>query len=242
MSKMRASVRDNLKTYLRGEWRFQKEDLLQKTDLRGMDPAEVKFLDPEGTGKKSHDYENAVTLFEFWKDMNPTQATDIRLWTYLCHGPFMSYLRKRRPIEDEPAASRESYIIKHWFVLNSGGIALKQNDLYLFWWGPYITHDETRKDPYELTKELFSMLDYTRHLLPATQGQNRHLTHAVLEYVIENPGLFKQFKEAKVRLIMRRLNRIAGYRVLIALDKTEIKNVIQAFESDIRRETSEEGG
>ena len=154
----------------------------------------------------------------------------------------MSYLRKRRPIEDEPAASRESYIIKHWFVLNPGGIALKQNDLYLFWWGPYITYDETRKDPYELTKELFSMLDYTRHLLPATQGQNRHLTHAVLEYVIENPGLFKQFKEAKVRLIMRRLNRIAGYRVLIALDKTEIKNVIHSFESDISRETSEEGG
>ena len=74
MSKIRASVRDNLKTYLKGEWRFQKEDFLQKTDLRSLDLAEVKFLDPEGSGKKSHDYENAVSLFEFWKDMNPTQA------------------------------------------------------------------------------------------------------------------------------------------------------------------------
>jgi len=238
---MGSSVKTNLKSYLKGGWKVRKEDILVKKDLKALDPNKVRLLDPEGSGKKSHDYENAVMLFEYWKDMNVTQATDVRLWTYLCHVPFMDFLRKRRPIEEIPEAGREAHIIKHWFVMSPGTAAFKYNDLYLFWWGPYLTYDENRKDPYELTKELFSMLDYTRHILTSVQGKNRPLAHAVLEYVIENPDLFEQFKSEKVRLIARRLNFIAGYRTLIALNKQEIKNIIASFRNDIEKEKAKGG-
>lgn len=234
ISQMRARIRSNLKSYLSGEWKFNKEDLLVKKNLKQLDIKKIKFLDPQGSGQMSHDCENAIALFEFWKEMDPTQATDLRLWTFLCHGPFMQYLRKRRPIENVPDGNKENHILDHWFVLNPGPNALKTNDLFLFWWGTYITHDPDRKDPYQLTKELFSMLDYTRHLLPGSQGRSREFTHAVLEYVIENPQLFSSFKEGKVRLIMRRLNFIAGYRTLISLNKEEIKKLIESFRADIQ--------
>lgn len=239
ISRMRPSIKKNIKSYLKGDWKIEKDDILSKKGLKEIDDKKVHFLDYEGPGKLSHDCENAIMLFEYWKDMDPTQATDIRLWTYLCHGPFMNYLRKRRPVDKEPDTKKEGYILDHWFVQNPGPGALKTNDLFLFWWGPYITYDKDRKDPYQLTKELFSMLDYTRHLLPGTQGRNRELTHAVLEYVIENPDLFLKFKEAKIRLIMRKLNLLAGYRTLISLNKQEIKNEIDFFKDDIKSEKVE---
>ncbi len=237
---MASSIKKNLKSYLKDDWKIRKDAILSKRELKELDPKKVKFLEPEGTGKKLHDYENAVMLFDYWKDMDPTQATDVRLWTYLCHGPFMDFLRKRRPIEAVPEAGRETHIMKHWFVLNAGSKALMQNDLYLFWWGPYLTYDGNRKDPYELTKELFSMLDYTRHILTSVQGKNRELSHAVLEFVVENPELFAQFKAEKVRLIARRLNFIAGYRTLITLNKQEIKKLIASFRKDIENEKGRE--
>lgn len=240
ISQLRSSVGKNIKYYLKGDWKIEKENTLQKRDLKELDFKEIKFLDPEGSGKLSHDYENAVTLFEYWKDMDPTQATDLRLWTFLCHGPFMDYLRKRRPIENVPTANKENYILDHWFVLNPGPQALKTNDLFLFWWGPYITYDKDREDPYELTKELFSMLDYTKHLLPGSQGRSRDFAHAVLEYVIDHSELFSTFKEGKVRLIMRRLNYIAGYRTLISLDKQELKSLIDSFRGEIQDVKSKE--
>ena len=237
---MRSGIRKNVRSYLDGEWSIEKDETLFKSGLKEIDGNKVKFLDYEGPGKKSRDCENAIMLFEYWKDMNPTQATDIRLWTYLCHGPFMPYLRKRRPIEKEPSASREKYILDHWFVQNPGPNALKTNDIFLFWWGPYITYDKDRKDPYELTKELFSMLDYTRHLLPGAQGRNRDLTHAVLEYVVENGELFRDHKQNKVRLVMRKLNFLAGYRTLTSLNKQEIKAEIDSFKDDINNVGEEE--
>ncbi|MDD5209836.1 MAG: DUF6339 family protein [Elusimicrobiales bacterium] len=234
ISRIKSTIGRNTKSYLKGDWPIDKDDLLVKKGLKEINLNAVGFLDYEGPGKLSHDCENSIKLFEFWKDMDPTQATDIRLWTYLCHGPFMGYLRKRRPIEKEAESRRAGYIVDHWFVQNPGAGALKTNDLFLFWWGAYITYDKDRTDPYQLTKELFSMLDYTRHLLPGTQGRNRAFTHAVLEYVIENPELFARFKEGKVRLIMRRLNLLAGYRALISLNKQEIKEEIDIFRKDIQ--------
>ena len=50
------------------------------------------------------------------------------------------------------------------------------------------------------------MLDYTRHLLPGTQGRSNSFRHALLEFVIKNDKLFLKYKETKVRYLMRKVN------------------------------------
>lgn len=218
--------------YLKGDSEHPESETWIKRDLKDVTASGLAFKDPELPGK-TYDLENAIMFFEELKNMTPTQATDHRLWAYLCHVPFMEFLRKRRPLEKAEPKQRVQFILDHWFVENPGPAAFKTNDIYLFWWGPYVTYDKDRQDPFELTRELFSMLDYTRHLLPGYQGRNRQLTHAVLEYVIDNAELFAKNKEAKVRFVMRKLNYLAGYRALATLTKKEIKEIIADYRGEI---------
>lgn len=184
---------------------------------------------------KNYDFENSKILYEAYKELSPVQATDIRLWVYLAHGPYWEYMRARRPVEKQPIKKRGDYILMHWFVKHVSATYLLRQDISLLWWVSYLTYDEKRSDPYELTKEAFSMLDYTRFLLPGTQGRNSNFTHALLEYVIENNKLFSNNKQDKVRLLMRKSNYIAGYKIFPSLTKLEIKSIFDRYKDDVRK-------
>ena len=196
-------------------------------------PNTIELVMPEAGN--NHDCDNCKIVFEALKDMNPIQATDYRIWVYLTHTSFWPYMRKRRPVEKQPYNKRKEYIARHWFVDGISTKNILRNDISSFWWCGYLTYDKNRKDPYELTNELYSMLDYTRHLLPGKQGRNRRFVYAILEFVIENKHLFSSCKEEKVRLLMKRSNYISGYRVLASLSKKEIKSIFESYVDEIKK-------
>jgi hypothetical protein len=143
-------------------------------------------------------------------------------------------MRARWPIDKlSKDVDKSSYILEHWFVRNVGAPDLARNAISSLWWGCYLTYDEKRKDPYELTKQLFSMLDFYRTLIAGVQGRNKEFTHAILEYILENENLFSTKKEGKVRLLMRRANAIGGYKLFTSLSKNQIKELLKLFEKEI---------
>ena len=142
---------------------------------------------------------------------------------------------KRLCVSDQPKEKKMDYILGHWFLGKVNANTLLRNDISMLWWIGNLTYDTDRKDPYELTREVFAMLDYTRSLLPGTQGRNRNLAHAVLEFVIDNTKLFSSYKEGRVRFIMRKLNFLAGYKSFPALSKEDIKSIISRYSVDIAK-------
>lgn len=180
----------------------------------------------------SHDLENSKIFFEAYKQLSPVQATDIRMWTYLSHVTYWEYMIARRPVEKQPETKRTGYILTHWFIERVSASSLLRNEISLLWWVAYLTYDEKRENPYELTEEAFSMLDYTRHLLPGTQGRNKVFANALLEYVIENKKLFERYKESKVRFLMRKANYLAGYRVFPVITKGAIKDIFDKYRAE----------
>ena len=184
------------------------------------------------------DLENAKIIFKAYQDMNPMDATDIRMWTYLSHVTYWDYMRIRRPIKKQPDNKKAEYIISHWFIDSLSPGKLLRQDIAMLWWNVYLTYDDTRKNPYELTEELFSMLDYTRHLLPGIQGRNRNFVHALLEFVIENQNLFAKYKESRVRFILRKANYLAGYKSFTALNKEDIKSIFTKYKNELEVITS----
>ena len=194
-------------------------------------PDKIDFLMPDSNG--NYDFENSQKLFMAYKNMNAVQATDSRIWAYLSHVTFWDYMRRRYPVEQQFEFNRSSYILQHWFIESVNVKNLLRHGISLLWWCAYLTYDETRTDPFILTKELFSDLDYTRTLVPSTQGRSRNFLHGVLEYVVSNPEIFSKYKEAKVRFIMRKLNYKAGYRILSVLSKDEIMRLINTFRKEI---------
>jgi hypothetical protein len=215
--------------YLRNGIKFDDDDVLEVPGFTA--PKELKLTLPAGS--KKYDFENAVKVFEAYKDLSWTQATDARFWTYLTHVTCWDFVKKRSQIEKSEEGKRGDFILRHYFVVPVNTSQLLLNDISLLWWTAHLTYDSAKRDPYQLTKEAFSMLDYTRHLLPGIQGRNKKFAHAVLEYVSENKELFSKAKEAKVRFIMRKCNYVAGYRVLPSLTKVEIKKLIAKYKREI---------
>jgi len=186
----------------------------------------------------NHDFENAIKIYEAYKSFSPTEATSGRIWSYLAHVPHWDYMKNRWPVENQPGEKKGGYIIEHWFLSGIGASTLARHGLAMLWWGTHVTYDPNRTDPFELTREFFSMLDYTRTILTGTQGRNRIFTHALLEFVIDNPNLFKSQKEAKIRFLMRKSNFFGGYKVLPTLTKIEIKEMFKQHEVELRDEKS----
>jgi hypothetical protein len=225
------SKNKGIESYSKKEFQFELADILTNPRILALEP--INLTIPKG--KENFDFENAKIIFEAYKNLTPTQATDIRFWTYLAHVPFWNYMKKRFPIEKQPLKKCGEYILEHWFIDGVSPRNLVRHGVSLLWWGAFLTYDAKRKDPYELTRELFSMLDYTRTLIPGTQGRNRNFSHALLEFVLENKELFSQYKEGRVRFLMTRANYLGGYKILPDLSKSEIKETFKTYIKEIQR-------
>lgn len=185
---------------------------------------------------KEFQFKNAVLLYEALP-ITPFLASDPRFWTYLSLITFRDYMSSLRPFSAE-TKNVAQYILTHYFCISSSVKDLLLNDISLLWWITHLTVSVELQDKYSLTREVFTMLDYTRHLLPGTQGRSKQFRHAVLETVVENQHLFKDYKAAKIRLIMRRLNTQAGFQLFPVLSKEEIKASIMRLRPEIEICTS----
>jgi len=218
--------------YLDGGISFGPMNVIENPFLDSPEDKKIRLTAPGEDDR--FEFQNSVILYEHFKTMTITQATDARIWTYLTHVTFWEYMHSRRPIGSAPEAQRPAYIMRHYFVDPVNARNLLLNDISLLWWGAHLTYDEENvQDPFWLTAEAFSMLDYTRHLLPGSQGRNRNFALAVLQFVLENPKMFKTFKESKVRFIMRKCNFISGYKVLPVMTRKDIIGLISKYKDEI---------
>jgi len=219
--------------YLASGVSFHPTNIMKNPQLGSPEDSKIALVMPKETDE--FQFKNSQIIYEHFKDMNATQATDARIWSYLTHVTFWEYMSELRPIGQQPADKQGNYILRHYFLDPVNAANLVLNDISLLWWGAHLTYDaENEKDPYWLTKELFSMLDYTRHLLPSIQGRNTTFVKAVLNYVVDNRSLFKVAKEAKVRFIMRKCNFVAGYKVFPILSRHEIVGIMNQYIQEIK--------
>jgi len=223
-----------IKKYLGGNFSIEGIDTVQSS-LK-VPATKITLPNPPGGGSRDS-AEAAIRLFEAYSTLSPEDASDERFWAYLTHVDFFDYMKKRTDVPAQKESKRGKYILDHWFVDPMSPASLMNNDIARLWWVVSLTRTKDPKDPYVLTREVFSMLDYTTHLLPGTQGRNETIRFAVLEFVVENPTLFAKNKEAKVRLIMRRLNLRGGYSALSSLDSNQIKTLLKEAIPELKKVT-----
>ena len=213
-----------LKIYRDGKSLIPKIYLIPFQKLQAVENLKLKYIS-----------ENLIDYFDIAKELyeklplQPAQASDQRIWTYLTHNVFNEFMGKLRPIKE---TTKGDYVVEHYFCKSAK--ALLYNDIALFWWLFYLTERRGNpQDRYTLTREVFTMRDYTRHLFSGKQGRSVDFRQGVLEYVVENPKLFANFKEAKVRLIMSNLNTTAGSTLVSSYKSSEIKNLIHSFKDEL---------
>ena len=175
------------------------------------------------------DFENTRKLYDALKSLNPVQATDTRLWTYMTHISFWPYMRRRWQLEASTTKpeNRRDYILSHYFVRSSESRALLRNGIARLWWYGFLTYDANRENPYELTGVLLKQLDIAQQILERSLGRNRHILQSFLTYLFDHPELTEGDKgRATIRAIAKRLNLRGGVCVLDELEKSEIRQFL----------------
>jgi hypothetical protein len=97
------------------------------------------------------------------------------------------------------------------------------------WWYGYLTYDENRKNPWELTETLLSRADLAVGITERALGCNANIRTAVLEFLSENPDI--KNSEASTRELIVKLNLVGGVKNLPFLEITEIKELLSALKS-----------
>ena len=190
---------------------------------------------------ETESFNNAVKVFEYLKLENELQATDRRLWCYLCHAVFCDYLaEKHKNVNDD---SLRDAIITHWFNDSVGNKrSLLRNDIASLWWGIKLTYapyewDEdifndlrVKDDPYYYSRILMSKSDILHSLVERNFGSNRKLLIAILDVLSERES--RQIRTF-YRIVLKRVNQVLGGKKIAAFSYSEIHRIVQKICEDM---------
>jgi hypothetical protein len=221
----------SLPMYENESFEYNVEKTLQSPLI--IQPENVDFLIPD---KNSfYDFENAKIIFEAYRSLTPLQASDIRFWTYLAHADYYKYMKKRWPkLENKDQGGRTKYILDHWFIPSLTQSNFLLHGIAGLWWGAYLTYDASRTDAYELTRVLFTQLDFaTRTLGAYSLARHKEAVLGILDYILLNPNLFETRFQQKSRFLTKYLNQIGGTKPLTYFDRTFFKEKLESVENKI---------
>jgi len=215
-------TQDDVKRYIVDEFIYEHKYPKGEPIIQIESDIELKIPDQNS----NYDFENSIILFNSFSELNETQASDPRLWTYLTHVTFWKYMKARWPINTD-AGDLDSSIEKirsHYFIPTINTRSFLRNGISRLWWYANLTYSEQLTDKFSLTKILLQDLDRTAAILERNLGRNRNILIAFLETLSENPEL----KREQIRRLAIHLNLMGGVLILTTLSKDEIKNILRA--------------
>ncbi len=244
---MRADLRSgkSLKTYFDETYRTADKDLLPSTILI---QGKLPILKAPKKDPVVADLENSIVLHEFYKNIDETQASDPRLWTYLSHVEFRKYslIRWGLPGEykdlktDDEKQRAINQLLEHWFI-SGNDRDLRRHAIARLWWAAHLTYapwerdpeffeSVKNKDPYYFTRILFLTQDIYQQVLERGMGRSDRILISVLDYLGRN----KKFAESreKIRSLMKELNLVYGTKKIIALDNIALKKLIDRIATE----------
>lgn len=234
VEKLRNGVKDGslVKYYESDTFLFDHEQVYSSPQIAKTNKGELKI--PDGTNY--YDFENSKIIFEAYKNLTPLQASDIRMWTYLAHTDYYKYMCGRwANVRNKSASNPSKYILDHWFISSPAQSNFLRHGIAGLWWTAFLTYDETRTDPFELTKVLYRQLDFaTRTLGTYRLARHKAAVNGILEYILQNPILFDDKFEPKSRFLTKYINQIGGIKPLSYFGKDFFKTSLEAISPKIK--------
>ena len=166
--------------------------------------------------QSENDGDSSIKVFQQLKNLDRVQANDRRLWVGLTHGRFFRYTKERWIRKGQPYSN--SAILRRFHFEGSSLEARMRNSIARLWWAAKITYDESRDDPFELTRVLWEKQDIIQNLVERSYGTYENI---IIQF-LETYNLNKHLTEKELRILYTGLNAIGGVKILSALSKDEV--------------------
>lgn len=229
LSQLRSDIAINIELYKQSDqWienRFKDASWYMQSNFKiGGD---IELIIPESS-TNHYDLENTKIFYSAFKDLKVSHATDERLWTFLSHSAFWKYMRARWPVETYVKNERlVENIRERYFFMPNRDRALIRNGIARLWWYGYVSYDNSRSDPFELTKVLLKNLDIAENLLGRSFSRNRTVALTILSILANLEKMGKPFFDReKFRSLMKYINQLGGVTILDALNAQDIETIL----------------
>ncbi|MFF2447925.1 DUF6339 family protein [Neobacillus sp. NPDC058068] len=197
-------------------------------DLRVQSLDQIINLEVSDISNRSKDdLLNAISLYEYFKDLPLTLASDEKFWSYLTHTSFWDYMCKRWPVQE--AEGEEIEFIKTRYFFSSKSKTFYRNGLSRLWWYVSMTYDEQKADPYHYTRIILGYQDVANLLIETTNlSRNKVALKAILEVIstieeLESSEKVKKIKRKRhlIRDLIKYINLVGGVTIWDTLNEKE---------------------
>lgn len=187
-----------------------------------------------------NDLENSLRFYNALHGLTLTQATDPRLWTYLAHTKYWSYMRARWPIERSARGGdiqkAKGTVVDRYFLTGDRSRGVTRHGLARLWWAGYTCHvqSDDAERTFELAKPLFSKQDVFASFMERAFSKNKHLMQALLRALLKRHEAGTPFDNRDdVRSLAKHMVLIGGVTILDAIDSDRISKIVDAFIHDL---------
>lgn len=190
------------------------------------------LLKPQDTKPSETDADNALLVYKALSALSPHQATDERLWAYVCHNSCSAYVAwrwlGRRPDGIEAAVKK---VRNHFFARRNGSRSLvRDNGVSRLWWLGYIAHQADPGDPGRFLEILLHRQDVRSALIerPAV-SMNLDVLKGIYKVMQEHwrQDTRPLFARETFRTWMVNINRRGGVVLLDALPRSALEALLR---------------
>ena len=168
-------------------------------------------------GKESlTDFDNIQRVYLHLKFLSDSQASDERIWAAYSLSEFLDYMRYRWP------AKKVDDLKNRYLFGYSVQRSLFRNGIARLWWIGRVTYDESRSDPFELTRFLCQDQYYIENICGRNIFNNPTIGNAVVSALFDAEKNGITINRELIRKICKYINLLSGTYLLDSLDKEEI--------------------
>ena len=188
-----------------------------------------------------HDATNAKVIFQALSNLTPVQATDERLWVYLCHTECKNYVTSRWLSRTIPMNERKrEQEIRHFFVPTKSKqrSLFRDNAVSRLWWMGYLAIQTSPDQPERFLEVLLHSQDAAVQILTRSITQNRRLLRIIFDILVKDWDAEKElFHRTIFREWMSQINFFGGVVLLDSLSDDQLKNKLLEFSVAARDST-----
>jgi hypothetical protein len=184
------------------------------------------LLMPEGiTQNNNKDTENCMIISKVISGLNPSQATDERLWVTLCFDQFSDYTNSRWPLSR--AKSIENHVADHWFSKTNRN-RIRDNAVARLWWMSQIAKRVPDTSIEQVLEVLFFNSDYRSSLLERNSSANSlNVLASIIKISKESFDRGQAYDRESFRTFMKQVDFIGKRTVLASLEVETLLKILR---------------
>lgn len=187
---------------------------------------------PKDNKDRLTEIENSITLYEHLKDLPMYVLTDVRFWNWIYFEKCYEVVLKIMPVSIGSAVIKD-----HWLLGGRRGLFF--GVLSRTYFRVMLTVDESKEDPYELTRFAIESPERFRNLSWRTFSSQKHIVMGALKAEKQIYDEYGDIEKSKYFTeIAKHISKLGSVRFLDVMDENDIyehvyKKYKEMIESDL---------